>query len=33
MTSMLTLEEVASYPFREEWYQAGVQTFEELETL
>lgn len=33
MTSMLTLEEVASYPFQEEWYLAGVQTFEELETL
>ena len=33
MTSMLTLEEVSTYPFREEWYQAGVQTFEELETL
>jgi len=33
MTSMLTLEEVSSYPFREEMYQAGVQTFEELETL
>jgi hypothetical protein len=33
MTEMLTLEEVASYPFREEWYKAGVQTFEELERL
>ena len=33
MTSMLTLEEVSTIPFREEWYQAGVQTFEELETL
>lgn len=33
MTSMLTLEEVSSYPFREEMYGAGVQTFEELETL
>jgi len=33
MTSMLTLEEVSSYPFREEIYLAGVQTFEELETL
>lgn len=33
MTSMLTFEEVNTYPFREEWYQAGVQTFEELETL
>jgi hypothetical protein len=33
MTSMLTLAEVSSFPFREEWYKAGVQTFEELETL
>jgi len=33
MTAMLTLEDVSTYPFREEWYQAGVQTFEELETL
>lgn len=33
MTSMLTIDEVATYPFREEWYRAGVQTFEELETL
>ena len=33
MTSMLTLDEVSTYPFREEWYQSGVQTFEELETL
>lgn len=33
MTEMLTLEEVASYPFREEWYKAGAQTFEELERL
>ncbi|MDT8340601.1 MAG: hypothetical protein RQ751_03730 [Longimicrobiales bacterium] len=33
MTSMITLEDVASYPFREEWYRAGVQTFEELERI
>lgn len=33
LTGMLTLEDVSSYPFREEMYQAGVQTFEELETL
>lgn len=33
MLSALTLDEVSTYPFREEWYQAGVQTFEELETL
>jgi hypothetical protein len=33
MTESLTLEEVSSYPFREEWYQAGVQTFEEVEEI
>lgn len=33
MTEMLTLQEVSTYPFREEWYKAGVQTFEELESL
>ena len=33
MTDPLTLDEVDSYPFREEWYSAGVQTFEPLETL
>jgi len=33
MTSALTLEEVSSYPFREEWYGSGVQTFEEVEQL
>lgn len=33
MIDALTLEEVSSYPFREEWYRAGVQTFEELETI
>jgi hypothetical protein len=33
MTSMLTLDEVSTYPFREEWYRAGVQTFEELEEI
>lgn len=33
MTSMLNLQDVASYPFREEIYQAGFQTFEELETI
>jgi len=25
--------EIEPYPFREEWYRAGVQTFEELESL
>lgn len=33
MTEALTLEEVHGWPFREEWYRAGVQTFEELEQL
>lgn len=33
MTRGLTLPEVSSYPFREEWYQAGVQTFEEVERI
>lgn len=33
VTAMLNLGEVSSYPFREEWYRAGVQTFEELEQL
>jgi hypothetical protein len=33
LTRGLTLEEVSSYPFREEWYRAGVQTFEELESI
>ncbi len=33
MTEGLTLEEVSSYPIREEWYRAGVQTFEEMESI
>jgi hypothetical protein len=33
MTEMLTHPEVETIPFREEWYQAGVQTFEELEEI
>jgi hypothetical protein len=33
MTEALTLQEVSSYPFREEWYAAGVQTFEEVENI
>lgn len=32
MTAGLDLDEVSSYPMREEWYHAGVQTFEEMET-
>jgi hypothetical protein len=29
----LTLAEVHTWPFREEWYRAGIQTFEELERI
>jgi hypothetical protein len=31
MTAGLTLDEINTYPFREEWYRSGMQTFEELE--
>ena len=33
MTEGLTLDEVDTYPFREQWYQEGLQTFEPLESL
>lgn len=33
MTESLTLQDVSSYPFREEWYTAGIQTFEEVENV
>jgi len=33
MTSALTIAEVNTWPFREQWYRAGLQTFEPLETL
>ena len=33
MTEALTLEEVSTYPFREEWYGPGIQTFEEVEQI
>jgi hypothetical protein len=33
MTDPLTLDEVSSYPFREEWYGPGIQTFEEVEQI
>jgi len=33
MTAPLTIDDVASFPFREQWYRAGVQTFEPLETI
>lgn len=33
MTEALTLEEVSGFPFREEWYGHGIQTFEEVERI
>lgn len=33
VTEDLTRDEVHTWPFREEWYRAGVQTFEELEEI
>jgi hypothetical protein len=33
MTDALAEADVATYPFREEWYRAGIQTFEEVEHL
>jgi hypothetical protein len=33
MTRHLTVEEVGTVPFREQWMKNGVQTFEDLETL
>lgn len=33
MTAGLTLEDVETYPFREEWYRQGMQTFERLESF
>ena len=30
MTEGLTIDDVNTYPFREQWYQAGMQTFEPL---
>jgi len=33
MTEPLTIPDVATYPFREQWYKAGRQTFEPLETI
>jgi len=33
MTSGLSIDDVSTWPFREQWYRAGVQTFEPLETL
>jgi len=33
MTAGLTIDDVETYPFREEWYRAGMQTFERLESF
>ena len=33
MTEGLTIDDVNTYPFREEWYAEGLQTFEELEAF
>jgi hypothetical protein len=33
MTAGLTIDDVEIYPFREEWYRSGMQTFERLESF
>jgi hypothetical protein len=33
MTAGLTIDDVEVYPFREEWYRSGMQTFERLESF
>jgi hypothetical protein len=33
MTAGLTIDDVETYPFREEWYRSGMQTFERLESF
>ena len=33
MTQGLDLDDVSTIPFREQWFQEGLQTFEELETI
>ena len=33
MTEGLTIDDVNAYPFREQWYEEGLQTFEPLLTL
>ncbi len=33
MTARLTLDQVAAFPFREQWMRDGVQVFEELEKI
>jgi len=33
MTKGLTLDDISSVPFREQWFHGGLQTFEELERI
>ena len=33
MTEALTLDDISSVPFREQWFHGGLQTFEELERI
>ncbi len=33
MTELLSISEVSPYPFREEWYGPGIQTFQEVEQI
>ena len=33
MTEGLTLDDISSVPFREQWFHGGLQTFEELEKI
>jgi len=33
MTEGLTIDDIEVYPFREEWYRSGMQTFERLESF
>jgi hypothetical protein len=33
MTQELTLDDISSVPFREQWFHGGLQTFEELEKI
>jgi len=33
MTEGLTLDDISSIPFREQWFHGGLQTFEELEKI
>jgi hypothetical protein len=33
MTAGLTIDEINTYPFREEWYGRGRQTFDQMVTF